>query len=107
MFQVQGHVKRTKMQFEKLKLDTLQKVDLLAASRCNMFSHVLATYQGALLAFWEKTSSTMTNVAESFRGYQHYDFVVVKELQEPSRKLAQEMGNGEDKGSREENDRWV
>lgn len=104
---VQGHVKRTKMQFEKLKLDTLQKVDLLAASRCNMFSHVLATYQGALLAFWEKTSSTMTNVAESFRGYQHYDFVVVKELQEPSRKLAQEMGNGEDKGSREDNDRML
>lgn len=94
---VQGHVKRTKMQFEKLKLDTLQKVDLLAASRCNMFSHVLATYQNALLSFWEKTSSTMTSVADSFKGYQHYDFIVVKELQEPSRKLAEEMGNGEEK----------
>ncbi|CAN7982400.1 unnamed protein product, partial [Ixodes hexagonus] len=102
---VQGHVKRTKMQFEKLKLDTLQKVDLLAASRCNMFSHVLATYQNALLAFWEKTSSTMTNVAESFKGYQHYDFIVVKELQEPSRRLAQEMGNGEDKTSKEDGDK--
>lgn len=102
---VQGHVKRTKMQFEKLKLDTLQKVDLLAASRCNMFSHVLATYQNALLLFWEKTSSTMTNVAESFKGYQHYDFIVVKELQEPSRKLAEEMGNGEDKASKEDGDK--
>lgn len=102
---VQGHVKRTKMKFEKLKLDTLQKVDLLAASRCNMFSHVLATYQNALLAFWEKTSSTMTNVAESFKGYQHYDFIVVKELQEPSRKLAEEMGNGEEKPSKEDGDK--
>lgn len=102
---VQGHVKRTKMQFEKLKLDTLQKVDLLAASRCNMFSHVLATYQNALLSFWEKTSSTMTNVAESFKGYQHYDFIVVKELQEPSRKLAEEMGNGEEKASKEDGDK--
>ncbi|XP_064466000.1 islet cell autoantigen 1-like isoform X2 [Ornithodoros turicata] len=102
---VQGHVKRTKMKFEKLKLDTLQKVDLLAASRCNMFSHVLAAYQNALLAFWEKTSSTMTNVAESFKGYQHYDFIVVKELQEPSRKLAEEMGNGEDKPSKEDGDK--
>lgn len=98
---VQGHVKRTKMQFEKLKLDTLQKVDLLAASRCNMFSHVLATYQNALLSFWEKTSSTMTSVAESFKGYQHYDFIVVKELQEPSRKLAEEMGNGEEKPNKD------
>uniref|UniRef100_A0A023GCF0 Putative secretory vesicle-associated protein ica69 n=1 Tax=Amblyomma triste TaxID=251400 RepID=A0A023GCF0_AMBTT len=102
---VQGHVKRTKMQFEKLKLDTLQKVDLLAASRCNMFSHVLATYQNALLSFWEKTSSTMVSVAESFKGYQHYDFIVVKELQEPSRKLAEEMGNGEEKASKEDGDK--
>lgn len=102
---VQGHVKRTKMQFEKLKLDTLQKVDLLAASRCNMFSHVLATYQNALLSFWEKTSSTMTSVADSFKGYQHYDFIVVKELQEPSRKLAEEMGNGEEKASKEDGDK--
>lgn len=102
---VQGHVKRTKMQFEKLKLDTLQKVDLLAASRCNMFSHVLATYQNALLSFWEKTSSTMVNVAESFKGYQHYDFIVVKELQEPSRKLAEEMGNGEEKANKEDGDK--
>ncbi|XP_037282508.2 islet cell autoantigen 1-like protein isoform X1 [Rhipicephalus microplus] len=102
---VQGHVKRTKIQFEKLKLDTLQKVDLLAASRCNMFSHVLAAYQNALLSFWEKTSSTMSNVAESFKGYQHYDFIVVKELQEPSRKLAEKMGNGEEKASKEDGDK--
>ena len=31
--------------FDKLKLDVLQKVDLLAASRCNMFSYALILYQ--------------------------------------------------------------
>ncbi len=42
---MQGHVKQSKARFDKLKLDCLQKVDLLAASRCNMFSHALIMYQ--------------------------------------------------------------
>lgn len=84
---VQAQVKKTKARFDKLKLDVMQKVDLLAASRCNMFSHVLANYQSSLLHFWEKTSRTMTAVAESFKGYQYYEFNIIKELQEPSKKL--------------------
>ena len=39
---VQVHVKTSKQRFDKLKLDCLQKIDLLAASRCNMFSHALS-----------------------------------------------------------------
>ena len=35
--------------FDKLKLDVLQKVDLLAASRCNMFSYALILYQVILM----------------------------------------------------------
>ena len=56
----------------------MQKIDLLAASRCNMFSHVLANYQSTLLHFWEKTSRTMTAVSESFKGYQYYEFNMLK-----------------------------
>jgi len=63
-------VKKAKARFDKLKLDVMQKVDLLAASRCNMFSHVLANYQTTLLLFWTKTSTRMTAVAHSFKGYQ-------------------------------------
>lgn len=90
---VQGHVKKTKLGFEKLKVDTLQKVDLLSASRCNMFSHALAAYQQALLAFWDKTAQALAEVSEAFKGYQYYEFTVVKELAEPSKKLAEESGN--------------
>lgn len=90
---VQAQVRKTKAKFDKLKLDVMQKVDLLAASRCNMFSHVLANYQSTLLHFWEKTSRTMTAVAESFKGYQYYEFSIIKDLAEPSRKLAEETGN--------------
>ena len=71
-------MKKTKAKFDKLKLDTMQKIDLLAASRCNMYSHVLANYQTTLLHFWEKTSRTMTAVAESFKGYQYYEFNMLK-----------------------------
>ncbi len=54
-----------------------------------MYSHALATYQKALIVFWEKTSKTMTAVAESFKGYQYYEFTVIKDLAEPSRLLAE------------------
>lgn len=38
-------VRNSKTQFDKLKMDVCQKVDLLGASRCNMLSHCLAIYQ--------------------------------------------------------------
>lgn len=71
-------MKKTKARFDRLKLDTMQKIDLLAASRCNMFSHVLANYQSTLLHFWSKTSRTMSTVADSFKGYQYYEFNMLK-----------------------------
>ncbi|ELU17970.1 hypothetical protein CAPTEDRAFT_220865 [Capitella teleta] len=93
---VQAQVKQKKAKFDKLKLDTMQKIDLLAASRSNMYSHVLANYQTTLLHFWEKTSRTMSAVAESFKGYQYYEFNMLKELAEPSKKLAEAVKEGED-----------
>ncbi|XP_028924458.1 islet cell autoantigen 1-like protein isoform X3 [Ornithorhynchus anatinus] len=42
---VQIEVRNTKTQFDKLKMDVCQKVDLLGASRCNMLSHSLTAYQ--------------------------------------------------------------
>lgn len=88
---VQGQVRRSKARFDQLKLDCLQKVDLLAAARCNMFSHALILYQNSLLQFAEKTASTFTTIANSFKGYQHYDFCVVKELVEPASKLTEQQ----------------
>nr|KAF6319585.1 islet cell autoantigen 1 [Myotis myotis] len=42
---VQAQVRLAKKSFDKLKMDVCQKVDLLGASRCNLLSHMLATYQ--------------------------------------------------------------
>jgi len=97
---VQGHVKQSKQKFDKLKLDCLQKVDLLAASRCNMFSHALIMYQNTLVTFWDKTSKTMNHVNNGFKGYQYYEFNYIKDLAAPSKELAnqnQDEAKGEKK----------
>ncbi|KAK4467685.1 hypothetical protein MN116_008622 [Schistosoma mekongi] len=85
---VQAQVRKAKASFDRLKVDSMQKVDLLAASRCNMLSHALVSYQNTLLAFLEKTSHMMVAVAESFKGYQYYEFSVLRHLRPESRKLA-------------------
>ncbi|KAL2084496.1 hypothetical protein ACEWY4_020014 [Coilia grayii] len=86
---VQAQVRLTKTGFDKLKNDVCQKVDLLGASRCNLLSHVLTTYQTTLLHFWEKTSHTMAAIHESFKGCQPYEFSTLKKtLQDPMDKLS-------------------
>ncbi|VDM03826.1 unnamed protein product [Schistocephalus solidus] len=143
-------VRKSKANFDRLKLASMQKVDLLAASRCNMLSQVLAAYQDTLLQFWERTarqvsiarlsvlsvaaistpqrvnarlaagrwrhtaedrstnvniylhpSRTMVSVSESFKGYQYYEFSLLKELTPAIRKLAQQTSNAaeEDTGN--------
>uniref|UniRef100_A0A8C0D0N2 Islet cell autoantigen 1 n=1 Tax=Balaenoptera musculus TaxID=9771 RepID=A0A8C0D0N2_BALMU len=86
---VQTQVRLAKKSFDKLKMDVCQKVDLLGASRCNLLSHMLATYQTTLLHFWEKTSHTMAAIHESFKGYQPYEFTTLKSLQDPMKKLVE------------------
>ncbi|XP_051033077.1 islet cell autoantigen 1 [Phodopus roborovskii] len=89
---VQTQVRLAKKNFDKLKMDVCQKVDLLGASRCNLLSHMLATYQTTLLHFWEKTSHTMAAIHESFKGYQPYEFTTLKSLQDPMKKLIEKEG---------------
>jgi hypothetical protein len=66
-----------------------------------MYSHVLAAYQKTLLVFWAKTSKTMSAVAESFKGYQYYEFTVIKDLAEPSRLLAEKLSRASDEKAKE------
>ena len=90
---VQGHVKSSKSKFDKLKVDCIQKIDLLAAARCNMYSHALITYQDALTNFCEKVSKTFTHVEQSFKGYQPYEFQYTKELVEPNRNRIEHLSD--------------
>lgn len=87
---VQIQVRNSKGSFDKLKKDVCQKVDLLGASRCNMLSHSLATYQRTLLGFWEKTARMMSQIHEACIGFHPYDFVAFKQLQDTPSKLTED-----------------
>ncbi|KAJ0066468.1 hypothetical protein NL108_013502, partial [Boleophthalmus pectinirostris] len=77
---VQAQVRSTKSSFDRLKHDVCQKVDMLGASRCNLLSHLLTTYQTTLLHFWEKTSRTMAAIHESFKGSHLHEAAKVRSV---------------------------
>ncbi|XP_055768025.1 islet cell autoantigen 1-like protein isoform X3 [Salvelinus fontinalis] len=84
---VQSQVRGSKDLFEKLKNDVCQKIDMLGASRCNMLSHSLCTYQITLLQFWERTADVMSGIHESFKGLVPYQFTTLKDLRDPLEQL--------------------
>ncbi|XP_078536368.1 islet cell autoantigen 1-like protein isoform X2 [Lissotriton helveticus] len=88
---VQMQVKSSKSLFDKLKMDVCQKVDLLGASRCNLLSHSLGTYQTTLLHFWEKTSRLMSEIHEEFKEFQPYGYVALKRQQEPQNSSTEQL----------------
>ncbi|KAB1278877.1 Islet cell autoantigen 1-like protein [Camelus dromedarius] len=86
---VQIQVRNSKASFDKLKMDVCQKVDLLGASRCNMLSHSLTTYQRTLLRFWEKAAQMMSQIHGAYAGFHPFDFVALKQLQDSPSKLTE------------------
>lgn len=76
----QSYVKTTKMKFDRLTLACLQKVDLLAAARCNMFSHALVPYQNAIQNLSLKADETLTAAAEKLSSVEPFEFNTIPEL---------------------------
>lgn len=79
----QSYVKKTKAKFDRLTLACLQKVDLLAAARCNMFSHSLVPYQSAIENFSTKSAETLLTAAEKLDTVQPSDNSIILELLSP------------------------
>lgn len=86
----QRQVRESKKLFDKLTLDVLQKIDLLAAARCNMFSHVLTSYQSSFLTYTNKVAHTLDATANTMNAAPQYEFCILKEL-------SQSLGEGEPK----------
>ncbi|XP_004674435.1 PREDICTED: islet cell autoantigen 1-like protein [Condylura cristata] len=91
---VQIQVRNSKASFDKLKMDVCQKVDLLGASRCNMLSHTLTTYQRTLLGFWEKTAQIMSQIDGTCVGFHPYGSIALKQQEDTPSKLTE--GNKEE-----------
>ncbi|XP_054826118.1 islet cell autoantigen 1-like protein [Eublepharis macularius] len=86
---VQMQVRNTKTQFDKLKMDVCQKVDLLGASRCNMLSHCLAIYQTTFLHFCKKSSHSISEIHRSF-AHLHSNHPVMSKLQASNQSTAED-----------------
>lgn len=76
----QTHVRSSKVRFDRLMLACLQKVDLLAAARCNMFSHALVLYQNAISTFAKKAGDTLKVASACLETEQPLDICTVSEL---------------------------
>lgn len=76
----QSYVRSTKIRFDRLMLACLQKVDLLAAARCNMFSHALVSYQSAIETFSNKAAEALLMASSKLNNVQPYDFCILPEL---------------------------
>ncbi|XP_017048651.1 islet cell autoantigen 1 [Drosophila ficusphila] len=76
----QTHVRVAKHNFDGYSMDSIQKIDLLAAARCNMYSHALVAYVAELKSFAQKAASTFQTISKALIIKPKYDFCVLKEL---------------------------
>lgn len=82
----QSQVRASKIRFDRLMLACLQKVDLLAAARCNMFSHALVLYQNAINTFATKAGDTLKVAAQCLSTDQSLDICTVSDLIDSQKK---------------------
>uniref|UniRef100_A0A8C4R882 Islet cell autoantigen 1 n=1 Tax=Eptatretus burgeri TaxID=7764 RepID=A0A8C4R882_EPTBU len=69
---VQFQVRETKRHFDQLKSDVCQKVDLLGASRCNLLSHTLASYQVCVHYSWGSLNSKLCHQTFPNASFHHW-----------------------------------
>ncbi|KAI0982905.1 hypothetical protein GJ496_001799, partial [Pomphorhynchus laevis] len=79
---VQSDVKKSFQNYEQLKRDVCEKVNMLFASRCSMFSNTLAVYLKTLKDFYSETHSMCDSVLNSGPGT--FRFSIIKDLNELS-----------------------
>ncbi|PAV59589.1 hypothetical protein WR25_01852 [Diploscapter pachys] len=89
--EAQTAVRGNKERLDRLKGDVLQKVDLLAASRSNLLAHLLGKYYESLSAFYGNTAKAYTALAANLSVFQHYEFEILTDLIEPSKKVARKV----------------
>ncbi|KAH8239860.1 hypothetical protein KR032_008748 [Drosophila birchii] len=87
----QTHVRVAKHNFDGYSLDSIQKIDLLAAARCNMYSHALVAYVAELKSFAQKAASTFQTISKALILKPKYDFCVLKELSQSEGAASEEV----------------
>lgn len=79
---VQNQVRKDKRVFDAIKMDVVQKIDLLMASRCNLLNQILGPYQNSLQEAFEKNAGTFAHIEQLIKqeDIYGYEFKALKEL---------------------------
>ena len=80
--QAQVQVKEARERYEKLKVDTSEKIEMAVVSRCNMLSKSLPTYQNGLLAFFNEASQELQKVLIEIKANHHPQYRRTSEIVE-------------------------
>ena len=80
--QAQATVKDTKRRFEKLKVDLGEKIAMVSASRCNLFSRSLPGYQKEVLGYSDTVANEFHNLLVNLRSHHHHQYKVRRVLEE-------------------------
>lgn len=64
---------------------------MLAAARCNMYSHALVAYVAELKNFAQKAASTFQTISKALILKPKYDFCVLKELSQNEGEASEEV----------------
>ena len=64
-------MKEARERYEKLKVDTAEKIEMAVVSRCNMLSKSLPTYQNGLLAFFDEACKDLQKVLLEIKANHH------------------------------------
>ena len=89
--QAQAAVKESKLRFDKLKVDLTEKIGMVTASRCNLLSRSLPTYQKAMLAFSDSAAAEFHRVLVDLRSHHHHQYKLHSDMAEIRDLEANEM----------------
>jgi hypothetical protein len=78
----QAAVKEAKARFDKLKVDLTEKIGMVNASRCNLLSRSLPTYQKSILAFSDSAASEFYRVLVNLRSHHHHQYKLHSDMEE-------------------------
>ena len=75
-------MKEARERYEKLKVDTSEKIEMAVVSRCNMLSKSLPAYQNGLLAFFDEACQELQKVLIEIKANHHPQYRRSAEIME-------------------------
>ena len=74
--QAQATVKQTKEYFEKMKRNLMEKIEMVSASRCNLLSHTLPSYQTETLQYLDHAAVELHKLTVALRTQTQHQYKV-------------------------------